>query len=604
MFRRATLVLALIALAACQDEPVTPTSPEYESIDATADILARGDIFVLTLLHNNDGESALLPDGEIGGVARFASLVEKLRWGGERCLSFFRNPLRKCDAILVSSGDNFLAGPQFNASLELPAGTPFYDAVALDRLRYDAVAIGNHEFDFGPDVLADFIGGFEESAPPFLSANLDVSGEPELAALEASGRIARSVIVETSGGPVGIIGATSPRLATISSPRSVQVDQAVALRINAEAEALEASGVDRIILISHLQSLEEDKALIGLLRGVDIVVAGGGDELLASRRSRLLPGDEAVDDYPVIVRDAAGHRVPVVTTAGSYRYVGRLEVVFFKGRVIWFDRNSGPVAVVGRGTDAQIEADVEAPVAASVADLASNVIGSTGVGLDGVRANIRTRETNLGNLIADAHLAVARDLGPSFGIASVDVALQNGGGIRNDDVLPAGPITELNTFEVLPFSNVLSVVEGVSRDRFREILENVVSRVEFTDGRFAQIAGFTLEYDAAATAQVIDVPTGAITTAGERVRSVTLSGGEAIVVDGIVQPGAPINIATINFLAAGGDQYPMADLASTNLGFTYQQVLETFVEDASFLGGTVSATDYPAGGEGRIIRRN
>ena len=88
----------------------------------------------------------------------------------------------KCDAVLVSSGDNFLPGPEFNASLT--RGLPFYDAVALDRIGYSALAIGNHECDFGPDILADFIESFEVTRPPFLSANLDVSGEPRLAGLE------------------------------------------------------------------------------------------------------------------------------------------------------------------------------------------------------------------------------------------------------------------------------------------------------------------------------------------------------------------------------------------------------------------------------------
>ena len=93
--------------------------------------------------------------------------------------------------VLLSSGDNFLAGPEFNASLTRPPGEPIYDAVGYDLIRYDAFAIGNHEFDFGPDILERFITSFSVNQTPFLSSNLDYSGEPGLAALETAGRLAK-----------------------------------------------------------------------------------------------------------------------------------------------------------------------------------------------------------------------------------------------------------------------------------------------------------------------------------------------------------------------------------------------------------------------------
>jgi 5'-nucleotidase len=143
-------------------------------------------------------------------------------------------------------------------------------------------------------------------------------------------------------------------------------------------------------------------------------------------------------------------------------------------------------------------------------------------------------------------------------------------------------------------------VEDVTRERFKQILENAVSRVEFTDGRFAQVAGFTFEYDPNGQAQIIDTETGVITQEGTRVLSATLDGGEPIVTAGQVVPGPALNVALNSFSAAGGDQYPVGDLPSTNLGVTYQQVLERFIEDPIFLDGLVTAADYPAGGEGRI----
>lgn len=295
MFRRLALALVgVAALAACDEATETPVSPTQQ-IDAAAEARPdQGTFFALTLLHNNDAESSLLADGDIGGVARFASLVDDLRAEGQDCGPRGRAPNYSCDVLVLSSGDNFLAGPQFNASTDA-SYDPFYDAIGVNAIGYDAIAIGNHEFDFGPGVLAEFIGAV--NGAPFLSANLDVSTEPALAGV--ADRIAASTVVETEGGPVGIIGATTERLNEISSPGLVGIGDVQAAVMN-EVMALEAEGIDKIVLISHLQSVEEDRALIAGLRGIDIAVAGGGDELLASRGSTLLPGDEADGPYPIM----------------------------------------------------------------------------------------------------------------------------------------------------------------------------------------------------------------------------------------------------------------------------------------------------------------
>jgi 2',3'-cyclic-nucleotide 2'-phosphodiesterase (5'-nucleotidase family) len=588
--RRSIALLA--ALLVALGLAVTPTS-------AGAQEAADGGRppFTLTLLHNNDGESQLLPstDGNVGGVARFVAKLRELQREGRR------EPGPSA-VVTVSSGDNFLAGPQFQASLD--KGVPFYDSIAANRARYDALAIGNHEFDFGPDVLADYIRGVRRV--PFLSANLDVSAEPQLAALERRGRIAPSTVVGRGDGRVGIIGATTPLLASISSPRNVVVDPEVAAAIQAQVERLDGKGVDKIVLISHLQSLQEDLALVPQLDGVDIVVAGGGDELLANSDDPLLPGDQAVGPYPTLAADVDGTQVPVVTTSGSYRYIGRLVADFDRhGNLLGVDdARSGPVRVSGPNLPDAVEPDpvtqqrVVEPVTAYVAALAQNVIAQTEVPLDGLRTSVRTTETNEGNLVADALLSEATRLAPGFGAPAPDVALQNGGGMRDDEVVPPGPITELKTFDILPFSNFVAVVPEVPRETFKELLENAVSRVEAVDGRFAQVAGFRFTYDPAGQAQVIDPVTGAITTPGTRVQDVTLDDGTVIVAGGQVQPGAALDVATIDFLARGGDQYPFGGAPFTTLGISYQQALRNYLTGP--LGGVVTAAQYPAGGEGRI----
>jgi 5'-nucleotidase len=569
---------------------------------ALASASAHAD-YRLTILHNNDGESQLINAGSgelenYGGIARFGRVVSDLRAEGGA----------EGSVVLLSSGDNFLAGPEWNASLE--RGVPFYDSLGLDLLAYDAFALGNHEFDFNPDVLCQFIGGFEflpAGPTKFLSANLDFSNESCLQTLADVNRVGRSRIVEKDGERIGIVGATTAELDTISSPRNTIIND-VLPAVRSAVNGLRFAGVDKIILISHLQSISEELELISQLRGVDIVIAGGGDELLGEEGDLLVPGDG--DDgffgpYPLIATDANGDDVPVVTTPGNYKYVGRLVVDFDDdGNVVNVDEKSGLVRVSGNPEDADaveplpgLQAFVVDPVSQALQDLAETVIADSEVGLDGIRGNIRTQETNLGNLIADAFLQQATALAPAFGAPVPDVALANGGGIRNDDIRGPGDITALDTFDILPFSNILTVVPSIPREQFKAILENCVSAVEFTSGRFAQIAGFSFTWDPAGTPS--DIVDGEIVVAGSRVVDVMLDDGTMIVEDGAVVPGEAIDIAIVDFLARGGDEYPFDGAPFTNLGVSYQQALRNFIEGA--LAGSITAAEYPEGGEGRIV---
>jgi 5'-nucleotidase len=214
-------------------------------------------------------------------------------------------------------------------------------------------------------------------------------------------------------------------------------------------------------------------------------------------------------------------------------------------------------------------------------------------------------ETNEGNLIADSLRWQAEQLAAAYGMPVPDVGLQNGGGIRNDSIIPAGPITELDTFDMVPFSNFVTVVPNIPREQFKEILENAVSRTQPGDipggsGRFAQISGFSFEWSGSGTAQVLNAD-GTVAVPGTRVQEVMLDDGTPIVTGGALVPGTDLTIATIDFLAGGGDQYPYRGAPFTRLGVTYQQALATYIEDPAGLNGTISAPDYPFGGEGRII---
>ncbi len=569
----------------------------------------------LTIFHNNDGESDLLPNGDIGGIGGYVGTLGALRAANTSDVQ-----------LTLSSGDNFLPGPEFNASLN---NGVFYDAESWALIGYDALAIGNHEFDQGPDTFADVINAYKATTggtnAAFLSANIDVSMEPQLAALAATGDIAKSTIVERNGQTYGIVGATTPNLPFISSPGAVIVDQNVVGAVQTEIDKVQlgldgvagtADDVNKVILISHLQGVEEDQTLVAQLSGVDIAIAGGGDNLLANPGDELIPGDDAAGPYPdVSVQNADGATVPIITTQGQYEYIGVLTVEFDDdGNLTSIDAdNSGPVRNFtpdGISPDAGAVANIESPVQAYVDGLATNVIATNRVPLDGITDNVRARETNLGNLIADALLAGAEARLADFGVDdSIPlIAIQNGGGIRDNRLYGEnGQITELDTFDVLPFGNTLAVVESVTTEQLLNSLENAVSRVVPVDGepqrqgggtgRFAQVAGLSFSYALYGTALELDAE-GNVVTPGNRIIDVILDDGTVLVQKGEVVNDILLNIATLSFTAGGGDQY-FYDFEQefTLLGIGDQPTLQEYLEGE--LGGHISTAQY-ASIQGRI----
>jgi 2',3'-cyclic-nucleotide 2'-phosphodiesterase (5'-nucleotidase family) len=532
--------------------------------------------FLLTILHINDGESALLPDPRgfpvpFPGAARFvADLTAHQAVAATPPFEEYQPDL---GVMTISAGDNYLAGPRLNASRETEGA--FYDALIYTHSGFDAMTMGNHEFDFGPDLLADFIEATGDI--PFLSANLDFSGEPRLAELEDEGRIAASTVVTKNGRDIGIIGATYEDLDSISSPGDVVAGEVLSA-VQAEADRLTTDGVDIIILSSHLQDITTEVGLVPHLTNVDAVVGGGGGEALG-------------DDYPLTATDADGKTVPIVTVPGNYTDVGKLVLHFDEdGELLRVGDGSALVPVPLDGPkDPFILENVEGPVADYVAELASNVIAETEVPLDGRRQNpgVRDRETNLGNLMADAHLEAARAWSadnPS--VPEADVALQNGGGMRSDTVHQPGDITELDTFNIAAFSNFVAVGE-IDGAALHEALEHSVAALPGAAGSHGQWAGITFNFD-------VDEPVGsrivdAIVTRGDGDPSTDT----VLVEDGVLVAGAvTFVIASIDFiLRDGGDGYDSLDIGSAIMTttITYQQSLADKFADL----GTVTAADYP-----------
>ncbi|MGF1646276.1 MAG: bifunctional metallophosphatase/5'-nucleotidase [Kineosporiaceae bacterium] len=590
----AALTGSLVAVSAIAAAPASARGPERPTTP-------RPDV-TLTILHTNDGESSLLPttvEGvEYGGIARFQRKVDTLRI--RSYFSWDRGESLRRGNLLLNSGDNYLPGVEFEASQQ--PGAPFYDGLATRFLRYDALAVGNHEFDFGPGTFRRFV----ETVPrvPFVSANLDYSGEPTLADL-AGDRLVSSTVIHEAGRRVGVVGLTTELLPTISSPGGVEVLTDLAGIAQAEVDALTAQGVDIIVLQSHLQGLESEKALAAQLRDVDVVIGGGGDEVLADPGDPLFPdnADDIVGEYPQVAQDAGGTAVPVVTTPGNYRYVGALEVTFDRdGRVLSWDADDSGIKLV---TDSGPEAVgqsllqrrvVQDPVAEFVAGLEETVVGASEVDLDCERSEVRGRETNCGNLVADAHLATARAQAPAFGVDVPQVGIQNGGGIRGEVDQPAGPITVADTFRLAPFGNFVAVAEDVPAETLRQTVEQGAIRLpEAGEGGFVHLAGASVVIDPSFPARVADPTTGAQVTPGQRVRSLVLDDGTVLVEDG-VSLDVTVDVAGLNFSLAGGDRYPAVPF--TTVGVTDQQSLLAYVEGLP--GATVTAAQYPRSGEGRI----
>ena len=575
----ALAVLLAVPLAALPSGAQT----EGESAEPT---LISADSVTVTILHNNDGESKLLPDVESGfpGVARFVAAMRELQAAAAES-----GPV-----VTLTSGDNFLASLELGVSLDREG--PMYDSVALSGI-YDAMALGNHDFDFGPDVTARFIEGFDPPIP-FLSANLDVSAEPALAALAERGLVAPSTVVETGGERIGVIGAVTPWLPNISSPRKVVVS-AVLDAVQAEADRLEADGVNKIILVSHLQDVNEEVALVAELTGVDVVIAGGGDDLLANPGDSCQPGEEPVAPYPMWVDDAAGSRVPVVTAPGAYRCIGKLEVSFDADGNVTAAAGSSIGVALDRDPDAMVQADVVEPLTAEVALVDSTPLGTSDVELEGRKPVLRSQSTNVGSLMADALRVRGAHLAPGFGVAAPQVAVTNGGGLRNDSVIAAGAVSVGTTWDIAPFNNVL-VTAQVPRATLAELLERALSALPRASGQFPHVSGMTVTYDPDGVGQGVDRDGDCelIEPSGTRLRSVTLDDGTEIVRDGEVTEGGPVVLATVDFLANGGDCYPLGDLAFTRLGVTYQQALADYI--AEDLGGEITAEQYPVDGSGRV----
>lgn len=420
----------------------------------------------LTILHTNDVHARFLEINRFGGACRPEESEAGECFGGAARRA--TQIARERDAASAAGRTTLLvdAGDQFQGTLFYGKYRGQAAAQVMNALGYDAMVVGNHEFDDGPSVLAAFADALEF---PLLGTNVDTTKEPAL-----DGRLADSTILERDGHRIGVVGYITEEAPDLSSPGPNLEFVTVEDALRAKIAELETEGIDIIVALSHA-GFQRDRAVARQVAGIDVVVGGHTNTYLDNG----VDGTDGV--YPTVEQGADGNPALVVTAFAWGKYLGKLDVTFEDGRATSW--SGGPILLDAQVAEDDAMADMIAPWAVEVAEFAAEEIGSTVVDLEGREELCRFGECNLGNLITDALLEHGRPQG-------VQIALQNGGGIRSS--LSKGSITIGQFLEVMPFGNTASTFRLEGSD-LMNTLEHAVSRADDADndgtGRFLQVAG-------------------------------------------------------------------------------------------------------------------
>nr|ACE75396.1 5' nucleotidase, putative [Glyptapanteles indiensis] len=389
-------------------------------------------------------ESAV-PGKCYGGFARIATLVRKAKNSST-------------PTLFLNAGDTYQGSVYYTVHK--------WKIVAkfLNLLKPDAISLGNHEFDDGPEGLLPFVNAAEF---PIVTSNIDLTGEPALAAAE---KLTNSTVLEVHGKRVGIIGYLTPETKVISSPgKVVFLDEVQSVR--REVDKLRANNVTIIIALGH-SGFGVDKKIAAEVDGVDLVIGGHTNTFLYSGSKPDLETPEGL--YPTEVLQENGRKVYVVQAYAYTKYLGNLSVTFdADGEITNIIGN--PILVtseIEQAPDILQELEVWQPTP----DMLSNIfLGFTKVYLDGDKKRCRTRECNFGNLITEAMVDYnAKQYFDGFGWTDASIAVINSGVIRNSiNKALNSPVTMKDVLDALPFSNSMVKVELTGSEIF-EMLEHSV----------------------------------------------------------------------------------------------------------------------------------
>jgi 2',3'-cyclic-nucleotide 2'-phosphodiesterase (5'-nucleotidase family) len=581
--------------------------------------------YTLQLLHLADAEAGLLAPQTAPNLAALADAFDGT------------HP----NTLILAGGDNFIPSPFLNAGTD-PAlnavssvgKTAFArpDIAIHNEIGVEASAIGNHEWDLGTAVFTDAIrpdGAWAGAKFPHISLNLDYSADsaangrfvsvpldgtttPVPAATAGANKLVPTAVITKGGQKIGLVGVTTQLIETISSPSGTEVKgfptgagangetddmDLLASQIQPYVDELVSEGVNKIVLMAHLQQITNEQLLATKLSGVDVILAAGSNTRLgdADDVAVAFPGHAATfaGSYPLLTAGIDGKPVLIVNTDNEFTYLGRLVVDFdAAGQVITpsltartaengaYAATSANVATAWGVAEEDLATTAFAPgtkgaKVKEITDAVQGVIsakdgqvyGYTSVYLEGERAFVRSEETNLGDITADANAAALRKI---TGTTAPIVSLKNGGGIRAQIGAvssaggsaiklppPANPavgkleggVSQLDIENALRFDNKLIAFETTPAG-LKAILEHGVALWP-NQGRFPQIGGVAFSWDANAPA-------------GNRVFSISLIDKDglpaaAILKDAEFVTNAPasITMVTLNFLANDGDGYPM-----------------------------------------------
>lgn len=612
--------------------------------DSINQVTSTEEAFTLQILHTSDQEAGVPAFQDIPGFSAVMNALED----------------RYENSLKLTTGDVYIGSPFFNASVDIyettdsinsPLQGGIADILIQNELDWDAASVGNHEFTGGANTLLNLVApnanwinselggagigeeGYPGTSFPYLANNLDYSAArlPEgLNVVENGGSplpntLTGSVVADVNGEQVGLIGIVTPYLKSIAntgsvevttldadgnqitgtSPIDVQVDSIIA-NITPEVETLTNAGINKIILMTHLQESAIEQALAQKMADlgleVDILFGGGSHQLMTSETGvPPLREDETQQDsgrllqpFPQVF-SSEDNQVIFVNSAANYRYLNQLIVTFDEnGLVTDIGEESGPyatdIAGVNRLYEEEITTieDVKAKADPEIVEIVEgvqtfvnrqdgNIFGQTDVFLNGLRSDVRTQETNLGNFLAEAQDYYAEAYLNEYelisGFDKIDISFQNGGTIRdyigqsfietlgNNQLVQLPPqanpevgkeegdISQLDLANSLRFDSDL-VIGTVTAEGLWQLAEHMISSVETGNGRFGQIGGFKFSFDP-------NQP------AFDRIQNLALTdeegnNREAIVKDGelVVESDRIFTVVTSAFLANGGDSYP------------------------------------------------
>ncbi|NWF67685.1 MAG: 5'-nucleotidase C-terminal domain-containing protein [Chloroflexi bacterium] len=509
---------------------------------------AQDETFSLTLMHTNDTHTWHEPQGDgNGGVALQAAVVNQIR-------------AEAANSLLLDAGDRF-TGTLYQVQYQ-----GLENARIMNQLGYDAMTLGNHEFDYGEDVLQAFLAALEF---PVVTANVDFTAFPAIDEL-----VSPYTLLEVGGQQIGVIGITTPDTPIASSPDPDVIFGAdLVAAAQAAIDELTAQGVNKIIVLTHI-GITADLELVPQLSGADVIIGGHSHTLLSNTYR------SALREYPVVLEGADGSPTLYVQSGSQNIYLGRLDVQFDAEGIL--TRWAGDSILLSRYITPDADAAaLMTELSGPIEELRAQPTGATsGTYLVGDRRVCRVEECNLGNLIADAmRLEV-----------NAQIAIMNGGGIRAD--IDEGEVTIGEVFTVLPFGNTLATFELTGADVIAA-LENGVSRIALNDagqierdgaaGRFPQVSGIRFSFD----------PTQ---EAGSRIVSVEVLGADGSYA--AIDPAATYSVVSNNFLRQGGDGYSVFLDNGLN-AYDFGRPLNDVVVDYMVANSPVSAAV-----EGRITPVN